>query len=112
MATIFQKILDKEIPADILFEDEHCLAFRDISPQAPVHFLVIPKRPIISLAETDDSDQELLGHLLLVIRELAKEEGLTNGFRVIANAGPDGGQTVDHLHFHVLGKRSLAWPPG
>ena len=110
--TIFKKIIDGEIPADILYEDEHCLAFNDIQPQAPVHILVIPKKEIRSLAVIEKEDQLLLGHLLLVIRQLAEENGLTNGFRTVANTGEEGGQSVDHLHFHLLGKRSLSWPPG
>lgn len=110
--TIFKKIIDREIPADIVYEDEHCLAFRDINPQAPVHLLLIPKKEIRSLAETTPDDQALLGHLLLTIRKLAGEFGLTGGFRTVANTGADGGQTVDHLHFHLLGQRPLDWPPG
>lgn len=110
--TIFKKIIDKEIPADILYEDEHCLAFNDISPQAPVHILLIPKKEIPSLAEAKVEDQLLLGHLLLTVQKLAKEFGLANGFRTVANTGADGGQTVNHLHFHLLGKRPLDWPPG
>ncbi len=110
--TIFQRILDKEIPAEILYEDDQCLAFRDIGPQAPVHFLVIPKRAIASLAEAQDADAELLGHLLIVARRVAGQEGLSNGFRTVLNCGADGGQSVDHLHVHVLGGRKLSWPPG
>lgn len=110
--TLFARIIDREIPADIVYEDDRCLAFRDINPQAPVHVLVIPKKPVQSIAQIEDDDAALMGHLLIVIRDLARTLGLDNGFRVVANAGPDGGQTVDHLHFHLLGKRSLAWPPG
>jgi histidine triad (HIT) family protein len=110
--TIFQKIIDREIPADIVHEDDRCLAFRDTRPQAPVHVLVIPKKPIVNLAGTDDADRDLLGHLLLVVRQVARQEGLDDGFRVVANVGPDGGQTVDHLHLHVLGGRRMTWPPG
>jgi histidine triad (HIT) family protein len=110
--TIFKRIIDREIPADIVYEDDRCLAFRDISPQAPTHLLVIPKTEIKSLAETSDSDRDLLGHLLLVTRKLAKELNLKNGYRTILNTGPDGGQTVDHLHVHLLGGRALTWPPG
>lgn len=110
--TIFKKIIDKEIPADIIHEDEKCLAFRDINPQAPVHVLVIPKKEIASLAEADDEDGNLLGHLLIVARKVAEQEGLTNGYRTVLNCGADGGQSVDHLHVHVLGGRSLSWPPG
>lgn len=110
--TIFKRIIDKQIPAEIVYEDDLCLSFRDINPQAPVHLLVIPKKEILSLATASAEDQALLGHLLLVVRQLAEREGLTNGYRVIANTGPDGGQSVDHLHFHLLGRRSLGWPPG
>ena len=110
--TIFQRIIDHEIPADIVYEDDRCLAFRDISPQAPTHVLVIPKKPIVSLAHAEDADAELLGHLLIVARKVAEQEGLTNGFRAVMNSGPDGGQSVDHLHIHVLGGRRLTWPPG
>ena len=111
--TIFQKIIDKEIPAKIVFEDEHVLAFRDINPQAPVHVLVIPKRPIASLAEAQDDDRELLGRLLLAARDVARQEGLDEGgYRIVANTGDNGGQTVDHLHIHVFGGRRMGWPPG
>jgi histidine triad (HIT) family protein len=110
--TIFKRIIDREIPADIVYEDDRCLAFRDISPQAPTHILVIPKSEINSLAETTDGDRDLLGHLLLVTRTLAKDLNLKNGYRTILNTGPDGGQTVDHLHVHLLGGRALTWPPG
>ena len=110
--TIFKRIIDREIPADIVYDDDRCLAFRDVNPQAPVHVLIIPKKEIPSLAAAEDEDAPLLGHLLLVTRRLAKELGLENGFRTVLNSGPDGGQTVDHLHIHLLGKRSLKWPPG
>lgn len=111
--TLFQKIADKEIPAAIVFEDDHCVAFRDIQPQAPVHVLVVPRKPIVNLASSTDEDLALLGHLLHVVREVAKMEGLSaGGYRVVMNNGRDGGQSVDHLHIHVLGGRPLAWPPG
>ncbi|WP_417381328.1 histidine triad nucleotide-binding protein [Gimesia sp.] len=110
--TIFKKIIDREIPADIIYEDELCLAFNDVNPQAPVHVLVIPKQEIPSLAHLKDSDQELVGHLLLTVRKLAKTLGLDSGYRTIVNTGKEGGQTVDHLHLHLLGGRSLQWPPG
>jgi len=111
--TIFKRIVDKEIPAQIIYEDELCLAFRDINPQAPTHFLLIPKREITSLASTEPSDHELLGHLLLKAAEVARQEGLVeNGYRIVINTGDDGGQTVDHLHLHVLGGRHMRWPPG
>ncbi len=110
--TIFKRIIDKEIPADVVYEDDRCLAFRDVNPQAPVHVLVIPKKEIPSLAQAVDEDAPLLGHLLSTARSLATQLGLANGYRVVINCGPDGGQSVDHLHLHVLGGRPLAWPPG
>lgn len=110
--TIFRKIIAKQIPADIVYEDEHCLAFRDVRPQAPVHVLLIPKREIESANEIITSDAELMGYLWTVVPTLAKQLGLTNGYRVVVNCGPDGGQTVDHIHFHILGGRALDWPPG
>jgi len=110
--TIFKRIIDKEIPADIVYEDEHCLAFRDITPKAPTHVLVIPKREIASIDALAESDAALLGHLWLVIPKLAVQLGLGNGYRVVVNNGPDAGQTVAHLHFHLLGGRPLGWPPG
>ncbi len=110
--TIFQKIIDGEIPADIVYEDEQCLAFHDIAPQAPTHLLVIPRKPIRSIASLEDSDLELIGHLWKVIRNLASQLGLDGGYRVVVNCGPDGGQEVDHLHYHLLGGRSMQWPPG
>lgn len=110
--TIFKRIIDKEIPAAIVHEDDRCLAFRDISPQAPTHVLVIPRKEIPSLADASDADAALLGHLLVTARKVAAELGLTDGYRLVINNGPDGGQTVDHLHVHLLGGRSLKWPPG
>jgi histidine triad (HIT) family protein len=110
--TIFQRIIDREIPADIVYEDDRCLAFRDVSPQAPVHVLVIPKAPLRSLAEITEDQAALAGHLLSVTRQVAEQLGLANGYRVVTNCGPDGGQSVDHLHFHLLGGRALGWPPG
>jgi histidine triad (HIT) family protein len=110
--TIFKRIIDREIPSDIVYEDDECLAFRDVNPQAPVHFLVIPKKEITSLAESDDEDSPLLGHLLMTARMLAEQMKLERGYRVVVNCGPDGGQSVDHLHVHVLGGRKLTWPPG
>lgn len=111
--TIFQKIIDREIPADIVYEDDRALAFRDIAPQAPVHVLVIPKTPVVRLSEASDDQVELLGHLLRVCRDVARSEGLdASGYRVVTNNGTHGGQSVDHLHFHVLGGRQLGWPPG
>jgi histidine triad (HIT) family protein len=112
MPTIFKRIADHEIPADIIYEDDQCLAFRDIAPQAPTHVLVIPKREIASVAALTDDDAALLAHMWLVIRDLARKLKLDGGYRVVVNNGPDGGQTVDHLHFHLLGGRPMTWPPG
>ncbi|XP_060894444.1 histidine triad nucleotide-binding protein 2, mitochondrial [Labrus mixtus] len=111
-ATIFSKVIDKSIPADIIYEDEKCLAFRDISPQAPVHFLVIPKVPIPRISEAKDDDAELLGHLLIVAKNVAKQESLSEGYRVVINDGKHGAQSVYHLHLHILGGRQMTWPPG
>ena len=110
--TIFQRIIDKEIPAKILYEDDRCLAFHDAAPQAPTHVLVIPKKPVESVAALADEDAELVAHLWLVIRDLAKQLNLSKGYRVVVNCGRDAGQSVDHLHFHVLGGRQMTWPPG
>lgn len=110
--TIFKRIIDKEIPAKLVHEDEQCIAFRDINPQAPVHILVIPKEEIVSLADLKPEHQALVGHLQLVIAQLARQENLVDGYRVVVNCGSDGGQTVPHLHYHLLGGRALAWPPG
>jgi histidine triad (HIT) family protein len=110
--TIFKKILDKEIPADIVYEDDRCLAFRDINPQAPVHVLIVPKVEIASLADAQETDAPLLGYLLTVAAKVASKLGLANGYRAVINCGSDGGQTVDHLHVHLLGGRSMKWPPG
>lgn len=112
MDCLFCKIAAGEIPSDCIYEDEKIFAFRDIAPQAPVHFLVIPKVHIESLDALKDSDAGLIGHIFTTIRDLAKKEGLTGGYRVVNNIGKDGGQSVAHLHFHVLGGRSLQWPPG
>jgi histidine triad (HIT) family protein len=110
--TIFSKIIRGEVPATIVHDDDRCLAFRDVAPQAPVHVLVIPKRPIPSLAETGPADADLLGHLVLVATSLARSLGLDDGYRLVVNCGRDGGQSVDHLHVHLLGGRQLGWPPG
>jgi histidine triad (HIT) family protein len=110
--TVFQRIIDREIKADVVFEDDQCIALRDINPQAPTHVLVIPKRPIVNVAALADADAPLIAHLWIVIRDLAKQLGLDGGYRVVVNNGPDGGQSVDHLHFHLLGGRSMKWPPG
>jgi histidine triad (HIT) family protein len=110
--TIFSKIISKEIPADIVYEDDLALAFRDVQPQAPVHILIIPKNPIVSIATATETDAALLGHLLLTVKRVATQEGLDKGYRVVINTGEDGGQTVFHLHLHLLGKRAMNWPPG
>jgi histidine triad (HIT) family protein len=110
--TIFKRIIDGEIPADIVYQDEQCLAFRDVNPQAPTHILVIPRKEIGSIDAIDDSDQQLIGHLWMVIRNLARQMGLRDGYRVVANCGRQGGQSVDHLHFHLIGGRPMTWPPG
>ena len=110
--TLFSKIIRKEIAADIVYEDDLALAFRDIHPQAPVHILVIPKQPIPKLADAESGDQALMGHLLLTVKRVAEQLGLSNGYRVVINSGSDGGQTVDHLHLHILGGRHMNWPPG
>lgn len=110
--TIFQRIIDKEIPAKIVYEDDRCLAFHDVAPQAPTHVLVIPKKEIKSLDALTDADAELVAHLWRVIRDLARELKLQSGYRVVVNNGRDGGQSVDHLHFHLLGGRQMTWPPG
>ncbi len=110
--TIFKRIIDKEIPADIVYEDDRCLAFRDVAPKAPIHVLVIPKQVIASLDGIEEQDKELAGHLLWVAKHVAAELGLAGGYRVVINCGADGGQTVDHLHLHVMGGRGMGWPPG
>jgi len=109
--TIFSKIIKREIPADIIYEDDLAIAFRDVNPQAPVHFLVIPKKPIVKLSDATMEDQSLLGHLLLTASKVATQEGLTS-FRLVTNNGEAAGQSVFHLHIHVLGDRSFNWPPG
>ena len=110
--TLFEKIIAREIPADIIFEDDLLLAFNDINPQAPTHVLVIPKKPIPRIAEAVPDDHQVLGHLLLKAREVAAELNLENGYRLVINNGPDGGESVPHLHLHILGGRALNWPPG
>ncbi len=110
--TIFGKIIRREIPADIVYEDDLALGFKDITPVAPTHILVIPKKPISKLEDSTEEDQALLGHLLLTAKKVAAEAGLTNGYRVVINNGNDGGQTVSHLHLHILGDRQMKWPPG
>lgn len=110
--SIFEKIIRREIPAKIVLEDDDVLAFHDVNPQAPVHVLIVPKRVIARLADAKESDAALLGKLLLAARKVAEKLGLTSGYRVVINNGPDAGESVPHLHVHVLGKRALAWPPG
>lgn len=113
MSTIFKRIIDREIPADVVYEDDECLAFRDVSPQAPVHVLVIPKKEIVSADAIGDDDAKLLGHLWVTIGKIARQLGIAeSGYRVVTNCGKQGGQSVDHLHFHILGGRQLDWPPG
>ena len=112
MPTLFEKIIAREIPANIEHEDELCIAFHDIEPQAPTHLLVIPKKPIPRINEAQTEDQATLGHLLLTASALAKKLNLDNGFRIAINNGPDGGESVPHLHVHLLGGRKLTWPPG
>jgi len=110
--TVFKRIIDGDIPADIVFEDELCLAFRDINPQAPTHVLVIPKKEIAALSDIEPEDQMLMGHLNLVVRNIAQDLGLNDGYRVVVNCGVEGGQEVPHLHFHLLAGRKMSWPPG
>jgi histidine triad (HIT) family protein len=111
--TIFQRIIAREIPADIVYEDDQCLAFRDVKPQAPTHVLVIPKREIASINAISDADADVVAHLWRVIRDLARQLRIDKGgYRVVVNCGADAGQTVDHLHFHLLGGRPFDWPPG
>lgn len=110
--TVFGKIIRREIPANIIYEDELCLAFNDISPQAPTHILVIPKKPLPRLSEAESQDHALMGHLLLTVKRVAEQAGLSDGYRVVINNGENGGQTVDHMHLHILGGRPMTWPPG
>lgn len=111
--TLFSKIIRREIPATIVFEDDHVLAFKDIHPQAPVHVLFIPKQPVATLNDLADDQAELAGRLILAATRYAKQEGFAeNGYRVVFNCNGDGGQTVFHIHLHLLAGRSLAWPPG
>ncbi|KFN50416.1 histidine triad nucleotide-binding protein [Arenimonas composti] len=113
MATIFDRIIAREIPADIVYEDEHVLAFRDINPQAPVHVLFIPKRPVATLNDLGEGDAEVVGRLVIAAAAWAKRAGFAeNGYRVVMNCNHDGGQTVFHIHLHLLAGRALAWPPG
>lgn len=110
--TLFLKIIRREIPADIVYEDDLAIAFKDINPQAPVHILVVPKKPIPRLSDAVPDDHRVLGHLLMTVKRVADQMGLENGYRVVINTKADGGQTVDHLHLHLLGGRALTWPPG
>ncbi|XP_072715557.1 LOW QUALITY PROTEIN: adenosine 5'-monophosphoramidase HINT2-like [Ciconia boyciana] len=110
--TVFGKIIGKALPANVIYEDEECLAFHDLSPQAPTLFLVVPKEPIIRLSEAEDSGESLLGHLMIVGKMRAAHLGLTNGFRTVVDEGPEGGQSVCHVHLRILGGRQLGWPPG
>lgn len=112
MDCIFCKIANKEIPSNTIYEDDKVIAFYDLAPQAPIHFLVIPKNHIKCADEISESNSDIIGHIFVVIAKIAKQLELSNGYRIVNNCGEDGGQTVGHLHFHVLGKRSLAWPPG
>jgi histidine triad (HIT) family protein len=110
--TIFEKIVARQIPANVIWEDDEAIAFHDVNPQAPVHVLIAPKRVIPRLAEATDSDRALLGKLLLAARDIARKLKLSGGYRVVINNGPDAGESVPHLHVHVLGERAMAWPPG
>jgi len=111
--TIFEKIIAREIPAKIIFEDDDAIAFEDVNPQAPIHVLIVPKKVVVRLASASEADSTLLGKLLVVAGKLAKELGIEkSGYRVVINSGPDAGESVPHLHVHLLGKRALAWPPG
>ena len=110
--TLFQKIIDKEIPADIIYEDDISLVFKDINPQAPTHLLIIPKKPIVKVADASEADKELLGHLMWVAGEVAREIGVEEAFRLVINNGAKAGQSVFHLHLHLLSGRSFSWPPG
>ncbi len=110
--TIFTKIINREIPADIVYEDDLGLAFRDINPQAPIHILIISKKPIATMSDADSSDQELLGHLMLIANRVAEQEGVSDAFRLVMNNGAGAGQEVFHMHFHLLAGRPFSWPPG
>lgn len=112
MSTIFGKIIGREIPADIVYEDEHCLAFRDLNPQAPTHVLLIPKKEIPRLVDATAEDQAVLGHLMLAAGQIARELGVGDAFRLVVNSGADAGQSVFHLHLHIMAGRPFTWPPG
>jgi histidine triad (HIT) family protein len=112
MTTVFKKILDRQIPAEIVYEDEQALVFKDIHPQAPVHLIVIPKKEIPTVNDITEADEALVGHLFVVMAKVARQLGLVGGYRVVTNCGPDAGQEVMHLHFHMLAGRTFGWPPG
>ena len=113
MDCVFCKIVNEEIPSDIIYEDEDVIAFNDLDPQAPIHFLVIPKKHIESIATLEESDSKIISQVFAAIKKIANDKGLDDkGYRVVTNVGKDGGQTVPHLHFHVLGGRGFKWPPG
>ncbi len=113
MPTLFEKICQGEIPADIVYQDDRCVCFRDIAPQAPTHLLLVPRKPIPRIGEATSDDQELLGHMLLQVSHIARSVGISeSGFRVVMNNGQDGGEAVPHLHIHILGGRAMSWPPG
>lgn len=112
MASIFTKIIQRDIPADIVFEDDLCIAFKDIAPKAPTHLLVVPKKEIVSMAELTDQDEAIIGRCMLVASKVARDAGLSGGYRLVINTGDEGGQEVPHIHIHVLGGRQLTWPPG
>jgi len=112
MTTLFGKVIRREIPADIVYEDELCLAFRDINPQAPTHVLLIPKKEIDKLSSADGADQALLGHMMLAAAKVARQLGVGDAFRLVVNNGAEAGQSVFHLHLHILAGRKLRWPPG
>ncbi len=110
--SIFTKIMEGEIPGDIQYEDDDCIVLKDISPQAPVHLLIIPRKPLVRIAEMSEADQPLIGKLLWIAKQMAAQFELEEGFRIVINNGPFGGESVPHLHVHLLGKRPLKWPPG
>lgn len=110
--TVFSKIIRREIPADIVYEDDLVLAFKDIAPQAPTHIVLIPKKAIANISQAESNDHALMGHLLLMVKKITEQLNINNGYRVVINTGEDGGQTVDHLHLHILAGRHLDWPPG
>jgi len=113
VATLFEKIIAGEIPTQIVYQDDQCVAFRDIDPKAPIHILIVPRRAIPRMAAAAPEDEALIGHLLVTAAQIARQEGIADtGFRLVINNGPDGGETVPHLHVHLLGGREMGWPPG